>query len=46
MDDVNHRRRRGDLGCFVLAVLVIAGVIAFFVWAWNQPGADTPSYWH
>ncbi|GAA2813417.1 hypothetical protein GCM10010441_42640 [Kitasatospora paracochleata] len=46
VDDINRPNRRGALGCFVLAVLVVAAVITFLVWAWNQPGSDTPSYWH
>ncbi|WP_158515593.1 hypothetical protein [Kitasatospora sp. MBT63] len=46
MDDINRQNRRGTIGCFVLAILIAAAVIAFLVWAWNQPGSDTPSYWH
>ncbi len=46
VDDINRQNRRGTIGCFVLAILIAAAVIAFLVWAWNQPGSDTPSYWH
>ncbi|MFJ4091818.1 hypothetical protein ACIPYS_09565 [Kitasatospora sp. NPDC089913] len=48
MDATNHRRnRRGSgLGCLVLALLVATALVAFLVWAWNQPGNGTPSYWH
>ncbi|MEW2302238.1 hypothetical protein AB0958_20065 [Streptomyces sp. NPDC006655] len=46
MGDLTRRNRRGGLGCFLLVVVVIAAVIALGVWAWQQPGGNTPSYWH
>ncbi|MFG2454764.1 hypothetical protein ACGFSG_35945 [Streptomyces sp. NPDC048512] len=46
MDDPTQRNRLGGLGCILVAVVTIAAVIALVVWAWQQPGGSTPSYWH
>ncbi|WP_161789938.1 hypothetical protein [Streptacidiphilus neutrinimicus] len=42
----SRRSRFGGVGCLLFALLVVGGVVALLVWAWQQPGADTPSYWH
>ncbi len=42
----NRPNRRGALGCLLLVLLLAAALTAFVVWAWNQPGGNTPSYWH
>ncbi|MEV6235501.1 hypothetical protein [Lentzea sp. NPDC051838] len=39
------KRLWDELGCFLIPLVLIA-VIAFAVWAWFQPGGDSPSYWH
>ena len=46
VDDIDRQNRRGAIGCFLLTISIAAAVIAFLVWAWNQPGGNTPSYWH
>lgn len=49
MNDIDRRNRpnrRGALGCLLLVLLLAAALTAFVVWAWNQPGGNTPSYWH
>ncbi|MFD6496611.1 hypothetical protein ACFV99_05350 [Streptomyces sp. NPDC059944] len=46
MDDLTRPNRRGGFGCILLAVVIGAALIALVVWAWQQPGGNTPSYWH
>ncbi|MFJ4675906.1 hypothetical protein [Kitasatospora sp. NPDC088783] len=46
MNDIDRRNRRGAPGCLLVVLLLAAALAAFVVWAWNQPGGNTPSYWH